>query len=646
MTHTKWIAIAVSILAILAIALVIEYIQPGPSPSPVAPAGGCTDWRWIGIKKSPPADLEPANAKKIASCPELNLDGWKGERLFPGSDPRLPKLDDFCIYQKEEGVVTDGELSAIEALRKNDFEQLERDCLVVVPAGPDENRTRHLKDHFLANVGALPPSATTTPAVRLALLDTSPTSPPSSKATIKVPPQDHPPKAGSRHGYTLANLAADMLCAGGASSACAVQVTSRLALPVKKFDATQLQTGDRAGAGESGYVGTLGDLTVAIRDELGEWDPGSGVERLVINLALGWDPAHFGGPENDVQRMYPAVRAVYWALQKAACEDVLVVAAAGNLLGGQSESGPLLPAGWETQTPDCAAPAGAYRPLVYAAGGVRSDGRPLANARPGGMPRLVAFGDHATTWHAKNGATATLTGSSVSALVVAATAAAVWSADVANNPLSKVMESYQVMDRLYVTGAGYASSTAVADFILQPAKGGPLKVASGNGRKRVMLCRALGQPCPGPMGTPFLSQFVKLAQRPFTGPFPKAKKRPFKTVPGLLARPWIYGQPESDPCPPCYEDPSTQSFFGSPTAGGSLKLKISPQFDPARLTQATLVIGAQAYQLTGLKWSSGWIEIAGVPKKVSPSDDVTLEFTVVDKNGKPMYSVLSALLVQ
>ncbi len=637
MTLTRWIAVVVLLAVVIALAIVV-FRPPGPVPSPVAPAGACADWRWIGIKNS----SDP--------CPDPQTNGlpsWTGGALFSQGHPELPELAGFCSYQRNEaGPMIAGELDALEDLRSRAFAQLERDCLVVVPAADVErDRTLRLRDHFLNKVGAVPVPPNARPTVRLALLDTSPTSPTSPKATITGAPQDHPPAAdGSRHGYTLANLAAEMLCAGGASSGCAVQITSRLALPVKRFNASQWQPGDRAAKGEGGYVGSLGDLAVAIRDELEEWDPGLGIDHLVMNLALGWDPAHFGGRKNQVKDMYPAVQAVYWALQKAACQDVLVVAAAGNLLGGQRESGPLLPAGWETREPRCAGSAGNYRPLLYAAGGVRSDDRPLANARPGGMPRLVAFGDHAVSWSSQGQATATLTGSSVATIVTAATAAAVWDAQRRLVPPA-VLEHHQVMDELYRTGTVYPGSPPRADFYLRPAT--PKTTTLAPERKRVMLCAALGVACPKPASTPFLSQFVQPIKK-FKGPFPTTTQRPFKTHPGLMARPWLGPQPESDPCPPCYEDPANQSGSASiPSTSGPdrIRLRISPQFDAASLTDATLVIGGTSYKLTGVTWPAGggWIEITGL--SVNQRDDVTLEFTVIDKQGKLRRSAMSALLV-
>ena len=660
MTPMRWIAVALTIAIVLTIALTIAITGPpivitGPPPLPepesVPPAGACVDWRWIGIKTDP-----------AAPCPDPadnGLPGWTGLPLFDDDlqyDP-VPALRNFCLYEKAEGEVVDDDLTALKNLRLEKFEQLERDCLVVVPAAgapaagaeeqataAEQNRVETLRDVFLANAGVVSTPAATQPAaaqpaVQLALLDTSPTSPPSPDATITGTPQNHPPSAkGSRHGYTLANLAADMLCGGGVTPRCVAQITSRLALPVKKFDARQWQAGDRAENAESGYVGTLGDLAMAIRDELTAWEEiGSSAgprRRLVLNLALGWDPALFGARQDT----YPAVQAVYLALQKAACQDVLVVAAAGNLLGGPKETGPLLPAGWETeQAPPCAGD----RPLLYAAGGVRADGRPLANARPGGMPRLVAFGDHAVSWNSQHGATATLTGSSVATLITAATAAAVWN----DHPH---LSPHDVMKHLYNKGVSDVSPAPEADFFLPQAGQPPV-------RRRVMLCKALGTcpstlPAPPQLPSPTMIRSSKLPSFRASTPTSKKIVRPFSTYPGIMARPWLGPQPESDPCPPCYEDPANQGFAGT-TTSSTLVLKLDPQFDASLLADAIVVVkdttgNVTVYDLSKVSWTaySGWIEITGV--KVNAGDYVTLEFTLLNSSGKPERSALSALLVQ
>ena len=166
-----------------------------------------------------------------------------------------------------------------------------------------------------------------------------------------------------------------------------------------------------------------------------------------MNLSLGWDPA-LGGletPDSDIPAPALAVRT---ALEHAVCEGALVIAAAGNRSGGPTEeTGPLLPAAWEERAGPTRARCEAlgvttrdqnfplpgqlaYRPLVFAAGGVRADDSPLFNSREGSEPRLVAFGDHVKVPApgAQEGPlwTGLLTGTSVSAAVVSASVAAAW----------------------------------------------------------------------------------------------------------------------------------------------------------------------------------------------------------------------------
>ena len=179
------------------------------------------------------------------------------------------------------------------------------------------------------------------------------------------------------------------------------------------------------------------------------------------------------------------------------------MAAAGNRHAGpRSLEKPLLPAAWE-QLPapsytHCQELIGekppghtrlsktSYKPLVYAVGGVGQDGRILSNARPNATPRLVAFGDHAhplsherrqsplphalaktqlATIAAPELADplVTLTGTSVSTLVVAAAAVVLWND-------SPELSPFDIMDRLWRAGPAVDPSV---DFCLDPQQNCP-----------------------------------------------------------------------------------------------------------------------------------------------------------------------------
>jgi hypothetical protein len=117
-------------------------------------------------------------------------------------------------------------------------------------------------------------------------------------------------------------------------------------------------------------------------------------------------------------------------------------------------------------------------PLVYAVGGVDEHDRPLINARAKGSPRLVALGSNGLVAGA-GGSTEPLTGSSVSAAVVSATAALVWS-------YVPKLRPHEVVDIIYNAGLPLGSH---ADFEL---------TGSGDWEiSRASVCSALERACNG-----------------------------------------------------------------------------------------------------------------------------------------------------
>lgn len=195
-------------------------------------------------------------------------------------------------------------------------------------------------------------------------------------------------------------------------------------------------------------LGSLGTVAQAVVTTL----PASPNTPVVINLSLGWEGEVAGriyrlaedqhstlrnAPSTDI----PApVQAAHAALLYASCRGALVIAAAGNNLGGACEqTGPLEPAAWESfpapNASQCAAilspvqpvvppdPTGPTPgPLLYAAGGILDDGAPLPISRVGGTPPRVAPSFMAVA----AGRTDPWTGTSVSAAVLSGLAAAVW----------------------------------------------------------------------------------------------------------------------------------------------------------------------------------------------------------------------------
>jgi hypothetical protein len=94
-----------------------------------------------------------------------------------------------------------------------------------------------------------------------------------------------------------------------------------------------------------GFFGYQSQLAASLQAAVSDWkahNAGAAAadetphERLVINVSLGWEPIYGGAvPAAGPAGLAPPVRAVYDALQHAACNGALVFAAAGNDPGGR-----------------------------------------------------------------------------------------------------------------------------------------------------------------------------------------------------------------------------------------------------------------------------------------------------------------------
>ena len=566
-------------------------VQPGRDR---AIAGVYAKWRFIGIRSA-----------GLSSCPDAGA-GWKGTPLFPIArrpykDPAalavLEHLERFCVYEPAEGPRAAARRASAAGRWNPWFDRRgEAKDLPALPPpprpGPDLVRVDPdeaalatsassddlpgmsaalLKEQFERQAGRVQQlPAPLPPLTRLTFLDTQPTG-------MGVPDK----QGNSGHGYTLAHMGGELVCGDPPAGKPCAQIATQLALPLVGFDA---QSPENSPTDEThgGYFGFLGDLAHAISAAVAAWHdcgPGcpGGAKHLVLNLSLGWDGGAYGDL-GDLQ-VHTPVEAVYWALKWAAVQDVLVVAAAGNVNGHTpSAAGPILPAAWEDGRPppevDTNSLAG---PLLYAVGALQADGQPLGNMRPGGMPPRAAFGDHAVVADGKLLLPA-ITGTSVAAVVVSAAAAVVWD-------YQPGLDRNEVMDRVTQGGTslGYA-----ADFGWRP-----ISTPMSSDTHRVTLCAALAKACAGgacgsswppPSGCPTTEDpnfwtNLNQAQVRFhankwldgaqfhaaplpwpvcssgmmhyaTGGLP-AYPCPDEESPAIDAAPWVYPQPDQDPCPTC-----------------------------------------------------------------------------------------------
>ncbi len=514
-------------------------------PPPMDTGKACAEWRWIGISR-PEArcpdipgwavrplfpQLSPVRLESGEYCKEK--DDAKDDEKVPGPE-LIRELNRFCVYEIAHRWTGHHPFPPVSA----ELVRLDQDCAALSTAAfarVEEDRAwQPYSERLLAQVGV--PQETLTIAnpfgVRLAFLDTEPTR------------EEIPRKQGnSPHGYTLAHIARHLVCR---EESCAARITTQLALPIIDFDARSRKLTEIDTHG-GGFLGTQSDLAKAIWSEVDAWreDRRQSSERhLVLNLSLAWDGELFGGlDEQQVDEMEAGTQAVYRALQYAAGFDALVLAAAGNQRGEPCPNfGPLLPAAWERggqREESCGGPREGS-PLLYAVGGVDSGGHPLVNARPGGMPRRVAYAKTAvvacpdSTQH-----TAMLTGSSVATAVVSSIASVVWAA-------FPTLTSSEVMAILDASGD---ELPLPADFWF------PASVPTSTGRPKVQvhrlsLCSALKKACEvhGPcVPEPTCDLWTAEPSDPSSSS-PPSESRTWRPN---SCQPWLYPQPEVDPCPVC-----------------------------------------------------------------------------------------------
>ncbi len=592
-------------------------------------------------------------------CPDPDqASGWTVEPLFPPgqldqdlqASLRKADLDRFCVYTYTGTDPNPTFPSEIEARLRS----VEPDRVAFAGSAVPSLETmtsdpfyrRFLKQ---VQVPILPIAGTS--QVRLAFLDTQPNT--GTDTSTCRPPGSPPPETSviPLHGYTLINIAEHLT---GGNDDSSVQIFSRLALPVERFDHAEKEPEIDETCG--GVRGTFKDLADAIVNEIDAWKQQPEASRpphLVLNLSLGWDGEKLGGWQQEFKDMSPDVQLVYRALQSAADQGVLVIAAAGNERPGVGATeNPLLPAGWETLPKEA-------KPLVYAVSGVDGKGHPLVNTRARGEAPRVAYADHVVVPDLDNPTqpTATLTGTSVATAVVSTTAAAVWS----HRP---GLEPAEVMRILSKSG----------DLLpRKPDFYAPTKDPSPEPVRRISLCQALYQACAptdAKCPTPICAQppvippldLTAFTPERTTGDLPFVNSLLIPTHPNLLDQPWVLPQPGANPCPNCTvtRNPDgalvlnpqiaavtdASSFLQTQVSSGSsykVRIEVPSVWAAGKLQEATL-------KVTGFDPDTG----RKVPMEVCPIETNkanalvtgnTLEATCSGDPGQPFQATLSFTVV-
>ncbi len=610
--------------AVALVAIKLFLGKPEPEPEPVTPvvdfAAACPGDRWVGLlneERSRGDDVYKPGERRACPAP------WKP--LFTSAEnPVPPGLQRFCFYQgadpRRELAILDRQGTVYfdalpepgrrpfsrvdrEELEKHGrdyFTRIDRDCPVVGPAAetlfPAQALGGPTKTRFLQETGSV-----TLPAgnVRLEIVDSVQDSDAPEEERCKSQTETGDLEC-SPHGFVLANLARDLLGdAVDIRSKRALRRTYRVQAEGSTPDEETLPLDTAPETG--GLFGYWTELGAAIWRAVDAWN-GNG--RLVLNLSVGWESIY--GAD---------VAAVRTPIEVAVCRGALVVAAAGNRRAGPpSLEVPILPAGWETlsaPTPGrCAAlltnpppydTSTPYRPLVYAVSGVQGDSQLLSTAKPRATPLRVAFGDHASAVLPADPPSApdrllTLTGTSVSALVVSAAAVVRWSQ-------TSDASAFEVMQSL--SDAGTLVEPPV-DFCLNPEVNCP----PGTLTRRIFVAppsvpvAPIGAlPIDADKIDPADVEIVEIDTfenletcRPRTlaheGPATPAGNLCPQSLFDVAAQPWVGPQPGSNHNPDCRY---------SENSPGTLEFEFLPCFRiegmPVTLDDFTLVAGNVAYRL-------------------------------------------------
>lgn len=557
----------------------------------------CPTTRWIGYITSP----------AIVACPAAPA-GWTVAKLFAGGVNAgwAPELDRFCRYTwVGAGTPTPANIAALPAVSGATTQRLERDCRVVVPLGaPNAGAGGRLANAHAAALN-LPTfgNAAVAPATRtrIAVIDNAPT-----EFVSGLP-------SGTGHGLAVAALARRAGCMGTGNLGCPFIVNHR---------------GLAEAGGNYGYQS---DVAVAIVNAMRRFRSDNTQTNLIINLSLGWDPA-YGNAFGPTKRV--GGYSVYLPLQIAACENYLVVAAAGNRARVDQGTGPMLPAGWEAATRICQ-PTLNYAPLVHAIGGLTPDDEPMSLSRLVARPPLAAPATLATAVLGNGTYTDILSGSSVSAASVAGIASLVWSLD-------PTLKPEQLMARLYDNGvplgaqADFENPIWSMDVRRVDACAAVAAVANGVNEPNACVTRAAG------VATLPNRSSVMGAQVPGFGtmsPTPGLQIRSSGFVPQLAPdvnfTPWAGPQPTKPPCPLCFV---FEDGFDHPRLDGILDYAGTMDTLYVRLCIDTCDDQDPSFEVTG-NLASG--TVLKVPLPEFDLTDVTsarLEAKIVRPDGDQVYN--------
>jgi hypothetical protein len=415
-----------------------EYLPdlPGPVVDEI-----CPGWRQVAISNT-------------GDCPIIN--GWKESHLFGTTVG--DEYQKYCMYDWKTGPLL--QINIDEVQDHASFDEVATECVsvrmqgqLVTTLNPElreltQDRIDTVTD---AEIGLPDPEhAATRQKVGITVFDTIPTV--------------RPANPRSSHGIQVADLIKDIARGCTNWATCNVVVQTSLGLP---------RTGPRKAdidTTRGGYAAMPSDLVIGIHNQIMAWENLPNPKpKLILNLSIGWLRA-FGGEvaAGDIPNAPPSIKALRIALERARCRGVLILAAAGNS-HNDCETDPVMPGEWERlPAPDqdrcedvlevqLADLGGSdYHPLVYSVGGLDLNDKPIVVTRPGGRPRLAAFGENVVGPDLTYGAAS---GTSMAVAAVTGMAGLVWSFKGTWGP-------DDVMDEIYESGVGFVEDgvPAQADY--------------------------------------------------------------------------------------------------------------------------------------------------------------------------------------